>query len=266
MAAQFVNGVPARLGSLSGIKAPATDFTVDLGFDGNFVVRSTQTGSDPSIWLQTVSATGNTIAPQFRWVAGGRSLGGIQEDTLSLFSYDTGIVEAGIVRTGVPGLVGNENTFNHRSNGTTPAAWNPAVQYAVGDYVVNAGQLWLAVQTPTLGVAPVAPAWSDRGAWAVGQVIGLGQCGTFTIAAGTGSVANPATIYVPALNDNAAVVLASISGNAAPDATLTSIENILIDAADPNREQHSITIQCNADATADVRVCWWIPTISTNFW
>jgi hypothetical protein len=261
MAAQFVSGTPATLGSLSGIKAPATDFTVDMGFDGNFVVQSTQTGSDPSIWLKTVSATGNTVAPQFRWVAGGRNFGGIQEDTLSLFSYDAGIVEAGIVRTGVPGVIGSENTFNHRSNGFTPAAWNPAVQYAAGAYAVNAGQLWLAV-APTLGVAPAAPAWSDRGAWVVGQVIALGQCGTITIAGGDDS----ATIYVPALNDNAAVVLASISGNAAPDDTLKSIENILIDAADPNREQHSITIQCNDDATAAVRVCWWIPTISTNFW
>ncbi len=265
MAAQFVSGTPAGLGSLAGIAAPSGDFTIDVPYDGQLVVRSQTVGSDPSIWLQTISAPGQaTTAPQFRFVAGGRSAGGILEDTMTLFSYDSGTVESGLCRTGIPGIVGEESTWNHRSNAVVPVAWNGATTYGGGALVISGGDLWKAV-APVVGVAPVAPAWTDLGAWVVNTPIYLGQCGRAVIAPGTGSVANPAVVYCAALRDAGAIVCATISGNAAPDATLTSIQNIVI-TPNATPEVRRFTIQANANATAAVNVAWWIPTISNGFW
>jgi hypothetical protein len=74
------------------------------------------------------------------------------------------------------------------------------------------------------------------------------QCGRATIPATGNSIA----VVNPVVTANS-VILASISANAAPDATLTSIANIVLNPT------VGFTIQGNAAATGAVNVAWWMP-------
>jgi hypothetical protein len=74
------------------------------------------------------------------------------------------------------------------------------------------------------------------------------QCGRATIPLGANNIAVANTVITAN-----SVVLASISANAAPDATLTGITNIVLNPG------VGFTIRGNANATAAVNVAWWMP-------
>jgi hypothetical protein len=74
------------------------------------------------------------------------------------------------------------------------------------------------------------------------------QCGTAVVAVGQSSIAVPLDIITAN-----SIVLASISGNAAVDATATAVSNIVINAG------VGFTVQLNANATVARTVHWWMP-------
>lgn len=78
------------------------------------------------------------------------------------------------------------------------------------------------------------------------------QCGTAVVAVGQSSIAVPLDIITAN-----AIVLATISGNAAVDGTATSVSNIVINAG------VGFTIQLNANATNARTVHWWMPRYDT---